>query len=306
MAEPGPQRHKSASTGRTSSARTDGGPAEGMTCEAALQAVARGCLKDLKHHARAAAGGNADALHRMRIALTRLRTAIRFFATAVDRAGWKALRQQASWLGRQSGVARDIDVALQHRNRATGRNAVRWRKQRDRRYKDLRRALRSARYRRFIDGLTRKTRHADHGCRTDDQDQPSLKSFSASRLERWRRKLLTKGRKLDRLGTRKRHRLRLRAKRFKYALEWSLPVLGKKREVLRKQIEQAKLIQSALGRLNDATAHQAQAKTLRIDPLPSMTQLGRQKSQRRLVKTASAALEKLRRLEVAASADTAR
>ena len=296
MAEPKSRRRKSASAGRTASARADSGPAEGAICEAALQAIARSCLEDMKHHDRAAAGGDADALHRVRIALTRLRTAIRFFTPAVDRAGWKTLQQRASWLGRQSGAARDIDVALQRRHRkdATDRTAKRWRKQRQKRYERLRRALHSAKYRQFIDGLMRKTRVAGNGAHAVDQDQSTLKSFSVPRLDRWRRKLLTKGRKLEELGSRKLHRLRMRAKRFKYALEWSLPVLGEKRAALRKQIKQAGLLQNVLGRLNDASTHEAQARALGIDPVPSMVRLGRKKSRHRLLKAASGALEELR------------
>lgn len=301
MAEPEqqPQRRKSPSAGRTSPAQRNGAPAPSTTCEMALQAISRGCAEDLKRHGRAAARGDAEALHRMRIALTRLRTAIRFFAPAVEADAWKALQQQAAWLSRQSGVARDVDVALERQLRkgAATLEARPWRKQRDRLYERLAKALHSARYRRFIDALSRRSRLANDGSFAADQGRASADKFSARRLERWKDKLLTKGRKLDRLGARKLHRLRMQAKRFRYALEWSLPLLAQERRILREQLAQAKRVQTALGRLNDASTHQAHAEALKIDPLPSMVRLGREKSQHRLLASASRALHELGRLK---------
>lgn len=297
MAEPKPraQRRQSPPAARNSSAQRNRALTGDMTCEMALRAISRGCVEDLKRHGRAAARGDAEALHGMRIALTRLRTAIRFFAPAVDNVAWRALQQQASWLGRESGMARDIDVALQRERRkgAADRTAKPWREQRDRLYERLARALHSARYRQFIAALSRRTRLPGDDFSVADPDRSSAGGFSMRRLKRWRSKLLTKGRKLDRLGTEKLHRLRIRAKRFRYAMEWSVPLCKNERPALRKQIAQAKLVQNALGRLNDASAHQAMAEALGIDPLPSMVRLGRQKSQQRFLKNASRALDEL-------------
>ena len=272
-------------------------------CESALQIIAGSCLQDLRQYGRAAADGDADALHRLRIALTRLRTAIRFFAPAVDDPAWTGLRRQASWLGRQSGEARDIDVALQRqRGKAvTGASIGPWRDRRRTLSNRLRRTLASAPYQRFIDALTRQSHLADDAPLPAGRKKSALSRFSMRQLERWRRKLLAKGRKLDRLGRRKRHRLRIRAKHLRYALEWSLP-LQNERSVAHKQIAQAKLIQDALGKLNDACTHKAQAKTLRLAPLPSMLRLGREKSRRRLLKRAHAGLHALHKLK---TSDTA-
>jgi CHAD domain-containing protein len=293
VAEPTLRRRKS-----PASARTDRAPPTEIACRTALQLIARSCLADFKRHGRAAGDGDADALHRMRIALTRLRTAIRFFAPAVDDPAWTNLQQQAAWLSRQSGQARDIDVALarQRTKGAAGWSAKPWRDRRDGLYRRLRRTLHSAQYRRFINALERQSHFANGGAFSSGGDQSSLRRFSTRRLARWRDKLLTKARKLDRLGTRKRHKLRIRAKRFRYAMEWALPHLKEERTGLRKQIAQAKLIQDALGKLNDASTHRAHARALKLDPLPSMLRLGRQKSQQRLLKTARRGFADLRRM----------
>jgi CHAD domain-containing protein len=267
----------------------------------ALRAISRACLADLKQHGRAASGGDAEALHHVRIALTRLRTAIRFFAPGIDNAAaWEAVQRQASWLGWQSGAVRDIDVALarQHRKNAAANGVIqRWRQHRDRLDKRLRRALHSARFHRFIDTLSRRSGPAIDGGRLGGPVERTAAGFSIERLRRWRSKLLANGRKLDRMGWRKRHRLRIRAKRYRYALEWSSPLLPKARPLLRRQLAQARIIQNALGRLNDAHTHQAQAKALKIDPLPSMIRLGRKKSEQRVLEDVRGAFAELGRLK---------
>jgi CHAD domain-containing protein len=158
-----------------------------MSCEAALCAIARNCAADLRHHGAAAAKGDGDAVHHIRIALTRLRTAIRFFQPAFDSQAWQSLSADASWLSRQSGPARDIDIALdrQRRKGAADGTMQPWRKERDRLYRQLQRALRSARYRQFIDTLTKRFSRPEH----DPNAPASAAAFAARRLERWRRKL---------------------------------------------------------------------------------------------------------------------
>lgn len=66
---------------------------------------------------------------------------------------------------------------------------------------------------------------------------------------------------------------------------------------MRKQIAQAKIIQNTLGKLNDASTHIAQARSLRLEPLPAMVRLGRNKPQRRLLKVARDSFETLRGLK---------
>ena len=286
-----PEQRKSLPAGRKATARPPRTLRSDMTCEAALCAIARSSAADLRHHAPAASRGDGNAVHHIRIALTRLRTAIRFFRPAFDTEAWQSLDANASWLGQQSGPARDIDVALQRQRKKGAADAPLrpWRKERDRLYRHLQRSLRSARCRQFIEALAKRASLPEH----ETNEPASAAPFAAERLERWRRKLIKRGRKLDHLGEEKRHRLRLRAKRFRYALEWSLPILHTPPALTREDIKQAKAIQDALGPLNDSFTHQAQAKELKIDPLPAMLRLGRDKQQARRLKDARRAVKKL-------------
>jgi CHAD domain-containing protein len=262
-----------------------------------MRTIAQRCKADLNCHIRSAARGDADSLHSIRIALTRLRTAIRFFAPVVDKRDWEDLQEEARWLSRRAGKARDLDVALARHKGATHRTLKRWRAQRERRYDGLRAALRSARYRHLSQELARKCSSARRG-RQSSSATRRLEAFSVSRLERWRRKLARDCDKLRRMSEHRRHRLRMRAKRYKYALDWSQAVLKGGRTALRKQIEQAQIIQNTLGKLNDGATHRAQARSLRLTPLPRMARLDRSSSRRKLLQATRDALRKLERLRL--------
>jgi CHAD domain-containing protein len=125
-----------------------------------------------------------------------------------------------------------------------------------------------------------------------------LEGFSITRLERWRQKLVRDTARLKQMGTHRRHRLRMRAKRFKYALEWSQALLEAEYPVLRKQIEQAKIVQNALGKLNDGATHRVQARKLKLAQLPRMARLDRPNSRRKLLRDAQGALERLARMKL--------
>jgi CHAD domain-containing protein len=265
-----------------------------VSCAKALQTVSRACLAAIKRHNPATRGGDAEALHNMRIALTRLRTALAFFAPVIDTAETARLKREAAWLNGKLGAARDLDVSLQReatRDASTAR-MDRWKAERERRYVQLRRTLRGQRYRQFIDALDAWTGKRPAQAATDQ----TAASFSTDRLSAWQTKLRDKGHRLDRLGSRKRHKLRIRTKRFRYALEWSLqPSPPKQARARKNMLAQAKTIQEALGKLNDASEHRALAKARRLKPLPTMDRLEKPKIRRRLLKTATQALKELSR-----------
>src|SRR5579864_6573070 len=68
------------------------------TCDSAFRIIAGRHLKELTRHHRATCGGDADALHDMRIALTRLRAAIAFFSPMVRGLQQLRLADEFKWL----------------------------------------------------------------------------------------------------------------------------------------------------------------------------------------------------------------
>ena len=84
-----------------------------MPCDTAFRVVARGCLWNLIANQRTACRGDAEAVHQMRIALTRLRTAISFFSPMVADPQRTQIRSELKWLHSHLGAVRDLDVSIE-------------------------------------------------------------------------------------------------------------------------------------------------------------------------------------------------
>src|ERR1700736_1018179 len=75
-----------------------------MACDTAFRVVARRYLADLTANHEATCSGDPAALHQMRIALTRLRTAILFFSPMVADPQRTRIRGELKWLNTHLGV----------------------------------------------------------------------------------------------------------------------------------------------------------------------------------------------------------
>src|SRR3954471_9839355 len=133
--------------------------AAGLDCAAAFQKMALGCVADIKAHHASACAGDAEAVHQIRVAITRLRAAVAFFAPIVVDAEWLQLKKEIAWLNGPLGAARDSDVVMEYarrkRYRAWAERMVG--EQLDRRqmqnHRRLVRCLRSARTQRLVAAL---------------------------------------------------------------------------------------------------------------------------------------------------------
>src|SRR5258705_8811801 len=130
-----------------------------MACDTAFRVVARRCLENLTANHEATYRGDPGALHQMRIALTRLRTAILFFSPMVDDPERARIRDELKWLNAQLGSVRDLDVAIERLEAADKQGPQstsdygHWNEKRADSHRHLARALRSARYRRLIESI---------------------------------------------------------------------------------------------------------------------------------------------------------
>src|SRR3981081_2634788 len=79
-----------------------------MACDTAFRMVASRYLKDLTAYHQATCTGDPTALHHMRIALTRLRTAILFFSPMIDDPERAHMKLELKWLNGQLGAVRDL------------------------------------------------------------------------------------------------------------------------------------------------------------------------------------------------------
>jgi CHAD domain-containing protein len=82
-------------------------------------------------------------------------------------------------------------------------------------------------------------------------------------LARWRETLLNKSRKLEDMGVKKRHRLRLANKRLRYSMEFLAGLLASNGSSMDATLKHLRRAQDALGELNDASKRQTIAVALK-------------------------------------------
>jgi len=226
-----------------------------MRSETAFRLVASACLDDIAAAHGPTCTGDAAALHNLRIALTRLRAAIAFYAPLVADDEWKRLKSELKWLNGFLGAARDLDVACENGRGSPDEHVLD--AARADAHDNLERALQSERYRNWLAGMWDWIGHGPWSAQKDERSiagrATPVSEFHARRLARWHEKLVARSRGLQGMGKGKRHRLRIASKRLRYAIEFSEGALpeddfARWNNVL-KQLRKG---QKILGELNDA------------------------------------------------------
>ncbi|AGZ31707.1 CHAD domain-containing protein [Burkholderia pseudomallei] len=202
-----------------------------------------------------------EYVHQMRVALRRLRTLARLFPRYAD-AEWKdAFSGDIRWLAGMLGAVRDWDVCvtstLPALAAADGDEAA-WagtldaaRAQGDAARAELRQALGTARYTRLVFAWLEWLSLFPLG--EDDPARgkaPSLKRHAAKRVSRLFGHLYG-ARRLTALDAAARHRVRIDAKRLRYALEFFSSLAS--RRTREDTVRLLARVQNALGDANDAT-----------------------------------------------------
>ena len=248
-----------------------------LTAEQAFRRIAANCREQVAANHAAVARGNApEALHQMRVGLRRLRSALDLYAPLLELPG--ALRADLRWLGEQLGAARDWDVLASStlprvaEDLPDDMELVLVRLAAETRANELRAAAADAvsteRYAELMRNLGSWLHDAAwRGHCTARQrralDRPTLR-FADAALEASRERLLKRGRKLRRAGgktgAKTRHRVRIAAKRARYAAEFFQSLYPKRR--LRPYIARLARLQDELGWLNDTAVADSLLKKL--------------------------------------------
>jgi len=277
-----------------------------MACDTAFRIIVRRGLKNLTANHAATCEGDADALHRMRIALTRLRTAISFFSPMVAGPQRARLRDELKWLNAHLGVVRDLDVAIERlrqtdKQRPTADHGS-WSRERAESQRHLARVLRSIRYQRLAKSIStwveKGSWSTKAGKRAARQRACPIAEYSAYKLARWQKKLIQKSRKLQDLDTKERHRLRLQNKKLTYAIE-SVAELISSREISKQQatVKYLRKAQRCLGHLNDDARGRSLALTVGRGVERAVQPFLTPKHEKRLLRNAAAAYKKLAELK---------
>ena len=226
-----------------------------MTGLDAFLAIARTCLHDFMLNETAL--GNTDdieGVHQARIAIRRLRAAFSLFAPVIDNPRIEKLADELGWLSDLLGAARDCDVLLNEfkidpKSQAAKAIAAR----RVAAHEALAEGLASSRTRLLLIDLAGAL---DSGSWSKAQAQPlsaPVRDVAEELLARRLKKLLNRSRDLEKRGARKRHRLRIAAKKLRYMGEFfATLVTGEQAKQRHKQvIRQLEKVQKGLGLLQD-------------------------------------------------------
>ena len=229
----------------------------------AFQAVARACLRQITANAeRLRHRASPEVIHQLRVGLRRLRSLITSFKRVVADARLPAIKAELKWLTGELDAARNLDVLLHGDYRAAVAQkddaeglkglGVRLRGARRMAYVRAAGAVESERFRRLLLDLlvwietgpwTAATKHAAR------RDRP-IARFAADELRDRRRKISHRGRRLRELDPHARHKLRIEAKKLRYAADAFSGLFGRQRRA-KAFVEALKQVQDALGDLND-------------------------------------------------------
>ena len=236
--------------------------AAGPDCATAFQGIALECVAGIRAYHRRACAGDVEAVHQVRIAITRLRAAILFFEPIAVDTEWPSLKKEIIWLNDALGAVRDDDVMAAHVRRKPYRawsrgvigEHIAERRRRD--HRRLASCLRAVRFQNLIAALSGWVRHGRWLARWERAVRyvppEPMHIYGERELNRWCKRLIRKGRHLETLGASRRHRLRIRAKRLRYMLEaltGIVTICG--HEKYRRLYRSARRLQSALGDLRD-------------------------------------------------------
>jgi len=221
--------------------------------------MALGCVAGIEAHHSSACAGDAEAVHQIRVAITRLRAAVAFFAPIVVDAEWLRLKKEIAWLNGPLGAARDSDVVVEYSRRkrySPWAQRMIGRRLEQRQMLDHRRlvrCLRSARTQRLVTAIARWIRRGPWLERyRRSKNKEALLGYCTRELGRWHKRLVRKGRHLKALETSSLHRLRIKAKRFRYMLEALRETDAlRRRDELQQLHRPAKQLQRTLGDLRD-------------------------------------------------------
>lgn len=234
-----------------------------MTVEQGFRAIAANCLAQIQdNEAGVLRGSDPEAIHQMRVGLRRLRTALSLFGPRIALA--PALQQELLWLGAELGSARDADVLADASLAklidacpqapgllALGQAASALAGQR-RQHAAL--AVASVRYARLMLGLVDWLQASAWQASLDDPTREALgfplPKQASQILLRCHERLQKRGKRLVHGTAEQRHRVRIAAKKMRYATEFFLSLHSAPRA--KRHIKRLAGLLDALGGLNDA------------------------------------------------------
>ena len=237
-----------------------------MSVDETLDAILANCLTHLTANAPCVEGHyNPEGLHQMRVAIRRLRSALKLFRTLLPGARHLALDGELKWLSGVLGEARDLDVLLADvlplARAAIGDEAAfagledRAVRRRAAVYRRVSAVLGSDRYTAVTKEIGRWRAEKTWRAAEDESEakifDESLGRVARRLLEKEHRRTMGRGRRFRKLDPAGRHRVRIAVKRLRYATDFFGGLYGRKSN--KSYSDVLKRLQDDLGRANDVT-----------------------------------------------------
>ena len=290
------------------------------TVTEAFQIVCSECLHQLISNLPGVRDEIAEALHQARVALRRLDTAVKLFRKIQSEKATK-VAGELKWIGDELAGARELDVFMTdflgpfRSKHPTDLSLAKVYgacvQLREKAYERANAALSSQRFRGFLIDVAEwiETGNGQRKARSRVKGEPSAKDIVSKRLSKMSRKMKAV-RRIDDLDLRRLHKLRLRAKRMRYTIEFTRSLYEVSYKRIEGMLKQLGKLQSALGKLTDmasartilsriAVEAKADPKRVKLRITSGLTTIAgdqeRQKSNQ--LKKAAKAFEKLQNLK---------
>jgi inorganic triphosphatase YgiF len=232
----------------------------------ALLAICNECLHQLISNRPGVQAHMAEALHQSRVALRRFEAAVKCFAGVKGQDTAAKVAAELKWIGGELASARELDVftadvlvplRTKHNSSVEGvyRACIR---QRETAYVKANAALTSQRFRTFLIDVAEWIEIGSQSQTAGSQleREPLVKDLVSKTLSKiWGK--MKPGRRIDELDLRRLHKLRLRAKRMRYTIEFAKSLYDAHPRRIDRALEQLGKLQSALGQLNDIASGKA-------------------------------------------------
>ena len=238
----------------------------GMTARQAVRLIAASGLRQWVANAEVLrAARRPEALHQMRVGLRRLRSGLKLFEAIVGDPAYPKLVAELKWLAGELDTGRDIDVMIaetfrpaadaMHGQAGMAGLGERLLKARTKAYDKVLGVLDQPRYHALVLDMAA---WIDAGQWADPADpvfgpradQP-IEQVAEAGLDKLRRQIRKLGKTLATLDPERRHKLRIRAKRLRYALEFFGGLYDRKKPEREAMLLVLKSLQDGLGQLND-------------------------------------------------------
>jgi triphosphatase len=229
--------------------------ASGIRITAGFQTIAWSCLTQLlANYPLVIDIGDLEAFHQSRVAIRRLRAAFSLFGDVVDDRTLPLLRSELKAVANCLGPARDLDVLVKQIANADPDLLRHLDALRSKAVRSAQTMLATAEFQRLLFDFALWIESGDWiGQSQGDWRERELAQFAGSELSRRRRKLKAAAGKIADMSDTKRHRLRINAKKLRYASEFFASVFSDKaadphRKAFTKALSR---LQDSLGELND-------------------------------------------------------